>query len=49
MLYSAGQELAAARPELLGCAENGLGLRGWLEGLGHTFICKEDWNAEALS
>lgn len=42
VLYSAGQELAAARPELLGCAENGLGLRGWLEGLGHTFISTSD-------
>lgn len=38
VLYSAGQELAASRPELLGCAENGLGLRAWLEEQGHTFI-----------
>lgn len=38
MLYPAGKELAARQPALLGCAENGLGLRDWLEGQGHTFV-----------
>lgn len=32
VLYSAGPETAQRQPKLLGCAENGLGLREWLEG-----------------
>ena len=31
VLYSAGEETARRQPKLLACAENGLGLREWLE------------------
>ncbi|KAK9474356.1 uncharacterized protein V1510DRAFT_374069 [Dipodascopsis tothii] len=37
VLYKAGQA-AKDQPRLLGCVENELGLRQWLEGQGHTFV-----------
>ncbi|CAM6098520.1 unnamed protein product [Calypogeia fissa] len=40
VLYKAGEY--AKNPRFLGCAENALGLRDWLEGLGHKFIVTDD-------
>ena len=40
-LYPGGQA-AKQVPELLGCAENGLGLRPFLEGKGHEFLSLTD-------
>jgi formate dehydrogenase len=37
VLY-AGGKAAKETPELLGCAENALGLRPWLEGMGHELV-----------
>jgi formate dehydrogenase len=44
VLYPGGA--AAANPELLGCAENVLGLRTWLEGLGHELVALTDKETE---
>ena len=33
---------AAKNPKYLNCVENGLGLREWLESLGHTYITTAD-------
>ena len=40
VLYPGGA--AAETPELLGCAENALGLREWLEGSGHELVALTD-------
>ncbi|BBN05664.1 formate dehydrogenase [Marchantia polymorpha subsp. ruderalis] len=40
VLYKAKQY--AENPKFLGCAENALGLREWLEGLGHQYIVTDD-------
>ena len=41
VLYQGGQ-VARNNPELLGCAENALGLREFLEGEGHEFVVLTD-------
>lgn len=41
ILYSGGQA-ATEEPRLLGTTENQLGIRSWLEGLGHEFIVSDD-------
>ena len=41
VLYPGGAA-AAETPELLGCAENALGLRDWLEGAGHELVALTD-------
>ena len=45
VLYPGGAA-AAETPELLGCAENALGLRDWLEGAGHELVALTDAGAE---
>ena len=44
VLYPGGAA-AAETPELLGCAENALGLREWLEGQGHELVATTDAGA----
>ena len=44
VLYPGGTA-AAETPELLGCAENALGLRDWLEGAGHELVALTDAGA----
>ena len=44
VLYPGGAA-AAETPELLGCAENALGLREWLEGAGHELVALTDAGA----
>ncbi len=44
VLYPGGTA-AAETPELLGCAENALGLREWLEGAGHELVALTDADA----
>ena len=44
VLYPGGAA-AAETPELLGCAENALGLRDWLEGQGHELVATTDAGA----
>ena len=44
VLYPGGAA-AAETPELLGCAENALGLRDWLEGAGHELVATTDAGA----
>ena len=44
VLYPGGAA-AAATPELLGCAENALGLRQWLESEGHELVAISDTDA----
>uniref|UniRef100_A0A383WFJ4 Uncharacterized protein n=1 Tax=Tetradesmus obliquus TaxID=3088 RepID=A0A383WFJ4_TETOB len=41
VLYKAGEN-GKRQPKLLGCVENELGLRSWLESRGHTFIVTDD-------
>ncbi|ODV62385.1 formate dehydrogenase (NAD+) ASCRUDRAFT_79915 [Ascoidea rubescens DSM 1968] len=41
VLYKAGQH-AKDEPKLLGCIENELGLRKWLEDQGHTLVTTDD-------
>lgn len=41
VLYPGG-EIAKNTPELLGCAENALGLRDFLKGQGHEFVALTD-------
>jgi formate dehydrogenase len=41
VLYSAGSH-AADEPKLLGCVENELGIRQWLEGHGHELVTTSD-------
>ncbi|KZV64944.1 NAD-dependent formate dehydrogenase [Peniophora sp. CONT] len=43
ILYS-GFKAAKAEPRLLGTVENELGLRSYLEGLGHTYVVSSDKN-----
>jgi len=38
----AGGEAGKRNPNILGCSENGLGLRKWLEDQGHTFVVTTD-------
>src|SRR5215467_16158890 len=45
VLYPAG-EIARKTPELLGCAENALGLVDFLESKGHEFVVLSDKEAE---
>ena len=45
VLYPGGAA-AAETPELLGCAENALGLRDWLESHGHELVATTDAGAE---
>lgn len=40
VLYKAGEY--AKNKQFLACAENGLGLRDWLEKLGHEYIVTDD-------
>jgi formate dehydrogenase len=42
MVLYAGGDHAKTTPALLGCAENALGLREWLESLGHTVVATAD-------
>ncbi len=44
VLYPGGAA-AVETPELLGCAENALGLREWLEGTGHELVALTDAGA----
>lgn len=44
VLYPGGEE-AAKEPGLLGCAENALGLRDWLESAGHELVTTTDAGA----
>ncbi len=46
-LYPAPE--GGASPELLGCAENALGLREWLEGEGHQVVSTSDREGEDLA
>lgn len=46
VLYPGGD--AAEVPELLGCAENALGLRGFVEGYGHELVSITDREGEEL-
>lgn len=41
VLYKGG-EWAEKQPKLLGCVENALGLRSWLEEQGHTVVATAD-------
>ena len=41
VLYPGGPA-AANTPELLGCAENALGLRQWVEAQGHELVAISD-------
>ncbi|KAL3692895.1 hypothetical protein R1sor_006546 [Riccia sorocarpa] len=41
VLYK-GREYAQNNPNFLGCVENALGIREWLEGLGHEYIVTDD-------
>ncbi|ANB11810.1 formate dehydrogenase (NAD+) [Sugiyamaella lignohabitans] len=45
VLYSAGQH-AQDEPKLLGCTENELGLRKWLEAQGHELVTTADKDGE---
>ncbi len=45
VLYSGG-DVAKRTPELLGAAENGLGLREFLEKNGHEYVVLTDKEAE---
>lgn len=45
VLYKAGQH-AKDEPKLLGCVENELGLRSWLESQGHTLVTTADKDGE---
>jgi formate dehydrogenase len=45
VLYPGG-EIAKKTPELLGCAENALGLSDFLKSQGHEFIVLTDKEAE---
>merc|ERR1719273_1006579 len=38
----AGGEAGKRNPNILGCADNGLGIRQWLEDQGHTFVVTTD-------
>ena len=42
VLYPAGEKTAKENPGLLGCAENALGLREFLEGKGHDYVVMSD-------
>lgn len=42
VLYPAGEKIAKANPELLGCVENALGLREFLESQGHEYVVLSD-------
>ena len=44
VLYPGGPA-AAAVPELLGCAENALGIREWVESQGHELVAISDTEA----
>ena len=44
VLYPGGPA-AAETPELVGCAENALGLRGWVESQGHELVAITDTGA----
>ena len=41
ILYKGG-EAAKQEPRLLGTVENELGIRSWLESLGHTYLVSDD-------
>jgi formate dehydrogenase len=45
VLYEGG-EIAAKEPRMLGCVENELGLREWLESLGHEYVVISDKEGE---
>ncbi|EXJ76434.1 formate dehydrogenase [Cladophialophora psammophila CBS 110553] len=45
VLYPGGQH-AKDQPDLLGCVENELGLRKWIEGQGHTLLSTADKDRE---
>lgn len=45
VLYKAGKH-AKDEPKLLGCVENELGLRSWLESQGHTLVTTADKDGE---
>ena len=42
VLYPAGEKTAKEHPDLLSCAENALGLREFLESLGHEYVVLAD-------
>ncbi len=48
VLYPGG-EIARKTPELLGCAENALGLTNFLEAQGHEFVVLTDKEAGQTS
>lgn len=41
VLYD-GKEYAAMNPKFLGCTENALGIRDWLQGKGHQYVVTSD-------
>lgn len=41
-VFYKANEYASANPNFLGCAENALGIREWLESKGHQYIVTDD-------
>lgn len=41
-VFYKANEYASANPNFLGCAENALGIRDWLESKGHQYIVTDD-------
>ena len=41
-VYYKAHEYAEMNPNFLGCAENALGIRNWLESQGHEYIVTDD-------
>ena len=41
-VFYKGNEYASLNPNFLGCAENALGIREWLESKGHKYIVTDD-------
>ncbi|XP_047082367.1 formate dehydrogenase 1, mitochondrial-like [Lolium rigidum] len=41
-VFYKGGEYAAQNPNFVGCVENALGIRGWLESQGHQYIVTDD-------
>lgn len=41
-VFYKANEYASMNPNFLGCAENALGIRDWLESQGHQYIVTDD-------
>lgn len=41
-VFYKGGEYADRNPNFVDCAENALGIRGWLESQGHQYVVTED-------